>query len=370
MLVVLVPLFLIQWAITRNDLPDPGALERPLAAGGRVAGVQNTPLMVDVTGDGIEEVVFWRTPPHSLVAMHASTGAFVWESESFGSTSRDAWAWAAGPGLLVADSAGFLHGMSLESGARRFRIALGASASSLCRQTDELLVTTADSQTVAIDPVTGRNLGRRPSPSAAQRLTECHPISGDRFPDQGHAKAWTSGEWSGWTEGDATLRRLLPEPWPEGLGANSYFYLPREQRWLIAGHRSPGSFVPMLGYTGTRAAPFSLPWSQSPTGDNPLSAEGVPLVAVTTGRAFATFALRESGLARAAAFDLPSGQRRWERQVGPRDLSAIAASEHHVVLTWVFGLLPQGSAGEAIELLVLDAATGEVTAQIANGTSR
>jgi hypothetical protein len=288
-------------------------------------------MLVDVTGDGIEEIVFWRSD--ILVALDANTGRALWESEPIAG-ALSARVWVAAHGLVVGDGDGFLSGLRLETGAPRWRLDLHERARSLCSRPDAVWVTTADDKTVAVASDTGENLGPRSTPDALELLTECQPIWGRGFPDQGHVKAWRPTDWSRLMEGKTSVSHLLPLPLPQTMSVDVYFYLPRQERWLMVGTQGSAGSVPALGYVGTPSSPLDAPWTQSITSDPDLSDRDTD-VAVTPSSAFVAFPLRTGTGTGLAAFDLPSGRRRWEIQnVGPPDLSAIAASDHHVALSW------------------------------------
>lgn len=69
---------MVGWHVMHAPTPD--AHLRPLADGGRVVGIGGWPLFADVDGDGVGEVVFWRSVSNTLVAMKAETGDYAWES--------------------------------------------------------------------------------------------------------------------------------------------------------------------------------------------------------------------------------------------------------------------------------------------------
>lgn len=62
------------------NAPAPDVFQRRLRDGGRVVGVVGWPVMLDITGDAIAEVIFWRHTTDTLVAMDAPTADYVWET--------------------------------------------------------------------------------------------------------------------------------------------------------------------------------------------------------------------------------------------------------------------------------------------------
>lgn len=345
------------------NAPAPDVHVRPLRDGGRIAGVVGWPLMIDIDGDDVAEAVFWRHSSNTLVALNVKTADRVWESAPVRGGYDGGHAWAAADGVFVSDVLGAFSGLNLRDGTQRFRRELGVRATSVCRRSEGLWVTLADDRTVAIDPVSGEDLGARPTLGEGSRLSECEPISGDRHPDAGHAKAVASGDASKVFDADAA-RALAPHVLPDAMSVQSYFYLPRDRRWVLAGHRSSGDAVPMIAQTGTRTAERTSFWAEPAAipGSLPPSAREL-LVAVTRAAAFVAFPLGENDQAAVVAFDLQSGRRRWQVQVAPHTLAALAASAEHVVLTWSGGT-PRYSSRRPYVLMVLDAATGERVTQL------
>lgn len=352
------------WHVTHAPAPD--APLRPLADGGRIAGIGGWPLFADVNGDGVGEVVFWRSVSNTLVAIDAESADPAWESAPVSGGSVEAHAWATRDGLFVADAEGGFSGLDPKDGRQRFRRELGERASALCRAEDGLWVTLASGRTLALNPSTGNDLGSRPAPpEGAELLSRCEPIWGDRPPDRGAARIAEHHDWAKLLGG---ARELAPQPLPDSLSPNVSAYLVGSggPSWLVYGTRSDGSAQPLLARAGTRAAPLADTWTKPATEHTaPGAALRGPLLAVTRGAAYVAFFIDEERQAAVARFDLPSGVRRWEIRLAPRSLVAVSASERHVALTWSGGTLEDGvRPGSSFALMVLNAETGEKVSQI------
>ncbi len=357
------------WFVMRAPAPD--AHVRPLAAGGRVVGIDGWPLFADVDGDGDGEVVFWRSPSGTLVAMKAETGDYVWESAPLGGGARGSQAWATRDGLFVATADGGYIALDAKDGRQRFRRELGEKASALCRAKDGLWLTLASGRTLALDARTGSELGARPTPEGAALLRDCDPIWGDRLPDRGPAKIAEPGDWTELLGTPEQVSALGPQPVPEELSASVWAYLPGggAPSWLLYGERSGDSRAPMLARAGTRAAPLADAWLEPAAAQETGAVQRGPLIAATAAAAFVAFFYDGERLAALARFDLPSGRRRWQVQLTPLSLAAIGASERHVVLTWAGRSLSDGARPQSdFALMVLNAETGEKVSQIGYAT--
>lgn len=350
--------------------PPHDAHALPLADGGRVVGIEGWPLFADTDGDGVGEVVFWRSMSGTLVAMNAESGDYVWESAPISGGFSTGHAWVTRDGLFVAGTDGSLSGLDPKDGRRRFRRELGEEARALCRVRDGLWVTLASGRTVALDPRTGGDLGSRPTPVAAVLLGECEPIWGDRFPDRGAARMVERQDWDKLLGPARSSFELAPHPLPEEVSVAVGAYLPGASSWLLYGARDDGSSAPLLARVGTRTTPTDAVWTRPATEQSsPAAAQRGPWLAATQASAFVAFLLDEERQAGVARFDLPSGRRRWEVRVAPRSLAAISASERHVVLTWAGGSLSDGVRSHSdFALMVLDAETGERLSQVGYAT--
>jgi hypothetical protein len=353
-----------------RQAPSPDAHLRPLADGGRVIGTDGTPLWVDANADGRQDVVFWRSSANSLVAMNPIGGEYLWESTPFTGGFGQARAWVVPGRLIVAESNGVVTGLDVASGRQRFRFQLESAARELCLRSGEVQLSTADERTHALAPRSGERLGSRSHVPAALRLTECLPISGDRFPDHGEAKAFL---WSDRpSASDAQALALFREP--DGLSPSAYCYVPQSKSWVMYGQSTPaaggsGPGHPLVAHVGTRGTALPATWLQPATGgDAQTTVVRERLVAVGGNHVFVGFSLPGERAAGVTCFDLASGQRRWELRIAPDALVAISASERHVAITWAGGTLRDTGGRAAYGLMVLDAETGARTAQIGSAS--
>lgn len=124
----------------------------------------------------------------------------------------------------------------------------------------------------------------------------------------------------------------------------------------------PSGCEPM-GQVGVRAADLAPAAVSAAIPAIVSLAPGERLVAATEAAALVAFPSHENDKARVVAFDVPSGRQRWEAQVAPHTLSALAASAHHLVLTWSGGT-PRYTSITPYVLMVLGAATGDRVTQV------
>jgi DNA-directed RNA polymerase subunit RPC12/RpoP len=272
-------------------------------------------LAADVTGDGVGDAIGWVEMAGSkqlaIAAFAGSGGERLWVRPIGARQERERGILAlAGDLVLVADPLGVVRGFAAADGTPRWQAAIGERVSAFCFAEGAALLRTRDERWHHLDLVAGER-------GEAEEPERCRPLPDDR-------DSWGASKQYGyhaglrgryrWTDGVPSPRRLagmsVSEVVEVEAGAEAAI-------WLALGHKEPGTRVPMLARYSVEGAgsdrEFPVSWAvEVPAGDPLRAKEDAPeRITVTGGRVFVGYAMAD-GSPRLAAFDLGSGERRFD----------------------------------------------------------
>lgn len=296
--------------------------EAPLAAGQPAAapeddGPQWLPpqqaILADVNGDGLADPIGWaryyRRPgtPQHLVALDAASGRRFWQSDEFPDENWSVIRVAlVGDRLVVADAAGLLRAIAVDSGRTVWSAPLGERVRRICRRTEDgVLLHLEDGRALEVRLATG---ALTPRGQADRSGADCETL-------------WTP------KPGDAPQVRVDAPPFSYGRriaidGLRTAHVLQAEGSRLAfaLGSRAPGTALPMVAAfdpgerdaaAGPEDTPYTAVWRTALASLTPLGAvEGAPQLAwFDAGRLFVPYATTGAEPAqRLACLDAASGR--------------------------------------------------------------
>ena len=280
------------------------------------------PVLADADGDGQDDIVIQCIVPGDdimhLRAFSGKDGKGMWVSAPLLKAGLSA-SVATVPGLVVSISDGAtVVGLDATTGKQRFRVTPPERVEAVCQRGNEPLLLTKDNSLYAMNTTTG-------ALTAAGAIAERLPLSPS--PACTVARANKYGETGG------QMRTLNEHNLAKATGINVEVVSDYQGKlpYLMLGHRSVGSQVPMIG---ARTAERVL-WTSDVPAAEPLAAvEGKPVsAAIANGMVYAAY-LRVGGSAlRVTSFTLADGRRLWEKELPINSDSTsveLVASDQHV----------------------------------------
>lgn len=277
-----------------------------------------SPLLADVNGDGVTDVVAWvRGEDARLAAFDGNSGSELWTSAPLPPNAIDEARSAVHGRHVVVDFARKLHAFELGTGALAWSKAFHDRTMMFCPEGAGLHVRGESGTTYAVDAASGAT-----TPSA--KPAECGP-------------AWTDAYWvvestrfPGQRMGGTVRRETRPTNPVPGLLLE--FSLPADDGSSVAlGHRTPGARTPVaVGFAGAAAR-----WQAVlPDGSATNADDGTPPVAtVAAGLLLAPYHVERGGKGewRLACLDVKTGARRWDALIegAAGNFRGVAASKHH-----------------------------------------
>jgi outer membrane protein assembly factor BamB len=306
------------------------------------------PLLTDVNADGESDAIVLVSRYESgatrtrFAACDGRSGEYRWVGEELGRSAHQLKNAVFEGALLAADDAGRLSAYRTANGSKLWSIAVGDKVERFCEAPTpgRARIRIQDESLEDIELSTGTR-------SKVSGKPDCKPANADERPRElGHPRTWKSevmppeiesygcgstrfmGTWNFVLE-DRCGPKLkvdterLAGMRPGSIGRHGAGY-------LIVGHKSPGSRIPMVGF----ARPGKLEWSSALPASEPLEfSEGSPTkLALSGGVVVLAYTYRSGSRARATAFQIVSGSRLWDVELDtalggrPEHLAASAQS--------------------------------------------
>jgi hypothetical protein len=291
------------------------------------------PLLADVDGDRVEDVLVmttayvegaWRS---YFSAYDGRTGTKRWQTPELGKSAYQLRNAVLSGTLLVADDAAKLTAYRVTSGEKLWTMAIGDKLERYCLPPHEgrVRLRIQDESQIDVELATGTRFIVAGKP-------DCKPASADERPRElGHPRGWKSevmpeqlesygcgstrfmGDYNFVLE-DRCGPRLKVDS--ERLASFRPGSIARYMNgFLIVGHKSPGSRIPMVGF----ARPGNLVWSSVLPASEPLEfGEGAPnKLAISGDVVVLAYEYRSGSKSRATAFDIATGKRFWDVELPP-----------------------------------------------------
>ncbi|TPV93443.1 MAG: hypothetical protein B7733_20410 [Myxococcales bacterium FL481] len=281
------------------------------------------PLVRDITGDGIDDVMVWETlyggEAGSKVVIGAydgSTGDRIWRSAVLAPrTSPDVRSALLDDVLLAADLSGQLHALEPQTARPRWTTPLGERVKTLCQpRKGEVVAQLDDDRKIGLRLADGQPAGAATDAYCEPLWTSAeHPSVQRENPRQrNRASALRNAVGLAGMNFDEVYRitgsTAAGQPSPSRPGSGSTPAL-----WVALGDRHPTK-VPMIAVYDRERVRWS---AELPTGDGLRAAEGAPTV-VGAGQGIVVVPSKLTEPAdrwRLTAFGLLDGRRRWEVNV-------------------------------------------------------
>lgn len=316
------------------------------------------PMLVDITGDGVLDVVGWvrflnlggGDSYDRLAAYDANTGNRMWDTGPLVNTSQSAEVLAAlaGDKLLVADATGVLKAFSLANGGLAWQGVLGERAERICGgDAGVAAIFTKDERILKVPLATGQLM-----PAGTwNRETDCPPLQNDKDPTgpffvlQDRSALMMASLRNRVSGG--SHQQVIESDSLQGMYIDKILIDLAMGKRIALGTRSPGTRSPVASAyqentAGKKPAYRSL-WLSSVTSQNPLSVtEGAPgQAAAAAGRAVVVYAMQDSKSGeRLSCLDENTGQIVWDVPIPASDVGMtgpITASPHHVFVPhWTY----------------------------------
>jgi outer membrane protein assembly factor BamB len=302
------------------------------------------PVLLDVDGDGVLDAVgvvryVLDDDRAHLAAYSGKTGAQLWQSESlgkYGELGQQVMA-ATRELVLIASDRGTLAARD-RAGKPVWQLTFDEKLDELCAGTapDEIIVATADQRWFAID-----GKGNRREAPALRRLDRSYTDK----------DAWRVFESVGAEASPGVCRPIDNVSWTRapGLLATRHWhdhvelpnirvdhYLRRPGGPIVAfGSKTPGTAVPMLARIEGKAARWTI---QIPATDPLVSRAEARHVTLSDREAIVVYQPKSPEPMRLTAFDLETGERRWDRAL-QKDMNLsglVVAGELVLVADWIY----------------------------------
>ncbi len=298
------------------------------------------PMLVDLTGDGIMDVVGWVTfqggnASNSIAAFNAVTGDRLWVTPAIADSSQSSNCRAAlyGDKLVVADPAGVVKSFALASGAPGWQTVMGERVDRFCAgPAGQIAAHLKDKRSIGIAAATGQMtiLGK------VEHDTPCPPLQTDNSKN-GPFFMTGGGPWD--SAGIVTPRI-------EGMSVDKVLVNTVNKRTVALGTRNPGTRTPMAALyqmTNQKEKTATAFWMTGVSSQNPLTVEeGAPeWGAISQGRVVVPYELEASGAGfKLSCLDENTGRILWDVPIPRSDTGVIrgfTASQHHVFVShWTY----------------------------------
>ena len=300
------------------------------------------PMLVDLSGDGVMDVVGWVTFLNTgdknwehLGAFDSVTGARLWTTGPIADTSQAYHCKAAvlGDKLVVSDPAGLVKSFSLTTGAPVWQVVMGERVDRYCGgPAGQIVAHLKDKRAVGVNMATGQMsiLGKVDS------NTPCPYLQTDKSKESPYF-ARGGGTW----DENGILNPVL-----EGMSAEMVLKDRATGRTVALGSRSPGTRTPMAALfqiTDAEKKTSTAFWMNSVTSLNPLAVdEGSPeRGAISQGRLLVPYEMEDSKAGHhLSCLDVNTGRILWDVPIPKSDTGTIGgftASPHHVfVAHWTY----------------------------------
>jgi hypothetical protein len=328
--------------------PTTNSQPTPSPANPDSVSASDQPLLTDVNGDGALDAIVLVSRYENgatrtrLAACDGRSGEYRWTSDELGRSAYQLKNAIFEGALLVADDSGRLTGYRTTDGKRVWSIAIGDKIERFCG------AVTAGRARIRIQDESFEDVEL--STGARQKVSgkpDCKPANTDERPRElGHPRTWKSevmppeiesygcgstrfmGTWNFVLEDRCAPRLKVDTERLAGFRPGSIGR--HGTGFLIVGHKSPGSRIPMAGF----AQPGRLVWNSPLPASEPLEfGEGSPTkLALAGDMVVLAYTYRSGSRARATGFQIASGTRLWDVELDkalggrPEHLAASAES--------------------------------------------
>ncbi len=311
--------------LANNAAPGGGGQGIASMLGGSSLHFSDRPMLADVNGDGVLDVLGKVRGPNStdmLASFDGNTGTELWRSAPL---TKDAAEGGSLRGVLLGrfiavDALGKVQAYDLRTGNPSWSALLGEKARSICEGAGIIVIETDDDVRHGLDPATGKKRElAKDAPCAPVFSNERDIAPGYRIVGWTDFKKLGLPEMSG-IEGMTVHRALVPN----GPG-------PR----FMLGQREKGTAVAMVAAVDGK----KVLWKDIVPGVDPLTTSVNSLgieAALIDGKLLVPYALKENNTGmRLACFSVATGERLWDVQALPKDdkLHGLAVAPGRVFMT-------------------------------------
>jgi DNA-directed RNA polymerase subunit RPC12/RpoP len=300
------------------------------------------PMLVDISGDGVMDVVGWirflntdGTSYDHLAAFNAVTGDRMWDTGAIAETGQSHQCRAAlsGDKLMVSDPTGVVRSFALVNGAPVWQTVVGERVERFCGGAPgQIVAELKDERALAITVATGQV-----TPAGkVERDTPCPPLQTNST-ENGPFFTAGGGTWD---------ENGIVNPTLEGMRVGKVLVDNATRNTIALGNRDPGTRSPMAALyrmTHPKKKKATALWMTGVSSQNPLTVEeGAPeRGAISQGRVIVPYKLQGSKAgAKLSCLDEASGRILWDVPIPLSDsgsIGGLTASMHHVFVShWTY----------------------------------